>query len=154
MKYVMLALFLISYLFWFIPLCQALYFGRRSRSWPRTKGRVVKSELVKARDANALSAMRYRAILRYEFMIKERTYTSNVISFGDAVINRLNSQLRSKGVAQRIVQRYPVDRVVVVYYDPQNPRLATLRRGVASTNFLIIMTASLVMPIMLMIALF
>jgi len=97
-----------------------------SQAWPGTQGRVIESRLNKREttDGEGKETTAYAAVVRYTYSVTGKEYTGDRIAFGVKPLNR-NS-------AAEIVNRYSVDRPVMVYYDPKKPQQAVLERASGS----------------------
>ncbi|MBE2200341.1 MAG: DUF3592 domain-containing protein [Anaerolinea sp.] len=142
--FVFYAFFLLSQLF---IVSRAIYAGLRSRKWPDAPGHVIVAEVRKVKGTSPLSSMRYQVMLEYEYEVDGQKFRSGNISIGDATITQLHQGLRSRRIAEKIVQSYPFYSSVNVYYDPQNPARATLKPGVRSGN-LILWLITLLIPLL------
>jgi hypothetical protein len=94
-----------------------------TRTWPAVTGRITASRLVPGRRTAA-------ADVAYAYAIGGRTYTGNRVQ----VAHRLGDFLiaMSHRHAQTLLERYPPDATVLVYYDPARPEEAVLEPGEGS----------------------
>ena len=73
----------------------------------------------------------YRFIIEYEFEVKGLKYFSDKVSFG-------NKHFRQKSKAKAITSKYPVGKIVTVYYETDNPELSILEpKDNSNTEFFI-----------------
>jgi hypothetical protein len=109
-----------------------------SQSWLGTEGRVIDSRLEKREttDGEGQVSISYKAIIRYTYTVMGQEFTGDRVSFGAMTSNR--------NPASEIVQRYPLDKRVMVYYDPGKPGQAVLERVSASGWVQILVGAALV----------
>ncbi len=97
----------------------------RSRFYSRTMGAVQSSELVK----HSGSKPTYAARIVYRYGADGRQLTGNRLRYG-------SEQSPSRSQVQEIVDRYPVNAQVPVYFDPAFPLEATLETGVTGPSLL------------------
>ena len=86
-------------------------------TWPTSPGRVISSSVVHRGTDGDLT---YYAEVVYEFNVNNTTFRGMRIAIGH--IDNIN--------AQEIVNRYPQDKNVIVYYMPNNPKKCLLELGV------------------------
>ncbi|MFO1163286.1 MAG: DUF3592 domain-containing protein [Reyranellaceae bacterium] len=91
---------------------------RRAATWPSTMGRIVRSENQEERHTNDADQVTVTtvAVVEYEFTVAGRTWRGNRVSIGET----LNTDAT--------LERYPVGRVVEVFYDAADPRNCVLER--------------------------
>jgi len=123
------------------------YFQQRreageSASWPATQGKIVLSAVTEttttdnSNDGTWTERTFYFPKVRYEYSVLGKTYTGDRIAFG-----------ASKGFstiagAEKVLERYPEDATVTVYYNPNNPADAVLEREMrGGTSLLIVAIA-------------
>ncbi len=107
--FVLIGLFAIGTSFWL------QHMNSKAASWPATDGEITWSALVDdPHDAGTWVEISYR------YAVGGRTYSSSQVSYG-----LMSSALHAK---KRLVAAYPVGKRVSVYYDPDNPAAAVLRR--------------------------
>lgn len=92
-----------------------------SVDWPTTHGYVVRSS-VEYHDSDEGDGT-YHAEILYEFKIDGVAYNGKRIAYGDYGSSNPSH-------ARAIVNRYPVKRLVVVYYMPENPEECLLEVGI------------------------
>ena len=103
--------------------------GKQSESWPFTEGRVISSQVKGRRDTEGSTFS--SAEVRYQYVVNGTAYVSSTISFGSKIY------LGRPG-AEEVVAMYPVSAKTTVYYDPRNPRIATLETGISVGNFIVV----------------
>lgn len=110
--------------------------GRRSvarrRSWPTTSGVITQSRIkYEAPYDDPDYSHAYMPDIQFRYTVQGRTYTG--VDF------EAHDPDREETVA-RLVDQYPLGRIVVVHYDPANPRYAFLDigsgRSIARTVFI------------------
>jgi hypothetical protein len=100
-----------------------LYDAARSYSWPHVTGRIIssvaQSKLMRGRYGEFISNW---PDVRYEYVVGDRRFVGDRIMFIHLGF--------SKSTTQRLVDAYPVNKVVAVYFDPRNPGSAVLEPGI------------------------
>lgn len=102
-----------GYLLW------QVWLARRSRTWPSTTGRVLRSEV--HRERVRASRTYGPANVLYEYHVDGRRCTGKRVTFG----GWLNTNLSRTG---RVINRYRPGSPVSVRYDPRKPSRCTLER--------------------------
>ena len=103
-----------------------------SSHWPRTAGKVVRSDTREQHDVDkktrAVSVI-YSADTVIQYEVAGKTYSTNLIHFGQT----LGSGDASEAELQRL--RYPLNGAVPVSYDPSRPWIAAARPGLHAEAF-------------------
>lgn len=100
--------------------------AKQSSSWPTTEGEIAHSAVLFQTDtSNTGSASTYKADIVYRYKVHGRSYSSSKIAFLDLATSSTNR-------AQNLVDRYPDNSTVQVYYNPANPAESVLEPGDAS----------------------
>ena len=113
-----------------------IWLGRRARardrvvaSWPRADGVVTSSKLTthqaRYREKTGLDYYRtmYTPAVSY-------TYSVNGKSFeGTGIARAIDGMSRDQTSAQAIIDRYPAEKRISVFYDPADPKVAYLEHG-------------------------
>ncbi len=107
--------------------------AQKSMGWYETHGTVDRSQVrvendVFSDDEQGASQPMYSADVAYSYQVKDMVYTSDRISFG----GKSSSSNRLK--AEEIVERYPVDSEISVFFDPEKPQDAVLERTYQGSN--------------------
>lgn len=93
----------------------------KSHSWPKTEGVIIESHIrmddYRARDITPY----FSPVVAYSYVVAKRGYTGKNISPADFG--------GSERQAKNIINRYPVNKNVYVYYDPADPNNAVLEPG-------------------------
>lgn len=100
-------------------------FAREARTFTRTQGRVVAAHVEELPGPAEEGGTRYRAIVRYAFVARGRTWESEQVGIGSPA----PAETADAGEARRLVARRPVGTVVDVWYDPADPRRSVLERA-------------------------
>jgi hypothetical protein len=100
-----------------------------SQDWLGVQGKIIESRIEKreSTDYDGSSTTHYTAIVRYTYSVMGEEFTGDRVAFGIKAID--------KNSANEIINRYPVDNTVMIYYDPNNPGQAVLER-VTKTGWL------------------
>jgi len=100
-----------------------IYGGKKatqSRQWQPIKGRIISSEISERRTESEQGSKFIRsAKVVYQYSVNNKKYTSTRISFW------------KKTYAEISIKRYPAGKRVVVYYDPKNPKVSVLDKGLS-----------------------
>ena len=107
---------------------RALSLAKRSEQWPTVEGTILSSEIEQESHTSDVGGhvdtyTEYFPAVEYEYRYGEEAYRSRRILFAN--VNYKHSE------AQAIVAQYPVGSRTRVYFDPENPKLSVLQKGVA-----------------------
>lgn len=119
-----------SGLFWVIPIAlpmvvlvavavlAKLLEMRRAAAWPSAMGRIVRSGNEEERLTNESDQVTVRsvAVVEYQFSVAGRTWRGSRVSLGET------------SSTDATLERYPVGKVVEVFYDPADPANCVLER--------------------------
>jgi Protein of unknown function (DUF3592) len=111
----------------------AFSFARASKSWPTTKGTVVKS-FVEV-DEYLQNRRRTWVKFSYKYSVGGNAYTSSLVNGGGAI--------STVDVLVNAAKRLPVGTEVDVYYWPAFPRFACLCPGIYSGGITLIIIAAI-----------
>ncbi|MDO1558526.1 DUF3592 domain-containing protein [Brevundimonas sp. 2R-24] len=91
-------------------------------TWPRTVGRVTRSEVIEEEDTDSYGdrSSAYISKLAYEYEVGGRTYTGERVGLGATP----RWSLRKK--AEAVISRFPVGAQPQVIYNPDDPAEACL----------------------------
>jgi hypothetical protein len=97
--------------------------ARQSLSWPSVEGEVAHSAVLYQTNTSTTTggAATYKADIVYRYKVNGANFSSSRISIVDFA--------STSGRAQSIVQRYPDQSRVLVYYNPSDPSEAVLDPG-------------------------
>jgi len=98
--------------------------GICSKSWPSTTGTIIQSELVEEwSETFPLGGFDsyWMPKITYTYIVDGEKLQGNRINFSSSFSLQLS--------AQRVVNRYPLNSKVKVYYNPRNPSDAVLKPG-------------------------
>jgi hypothetical protein len=104
----------------FYPFFKAL----SSERWSYTDGEVIRSYATHEVWKEASIEFPYRAVIEYRYAVDGREYTSQRVEFGMGA-----SLFFVHDFADRMQRRYPVGKLVRVYFDPAEPWLPVLERS-------------------------
>lgn len=94
-------------------------------SWPFVEGKILDSYI---QESKSDGKTKYRAKIKYSYMVDGQGFTGNRVSYGTISI---------KSYVNEIVETYPVGRIVEVYYNPNDYSESVLSPGV---NFIVILS--------------
>lgn len=126
--------FMIVYL---LLILGALYFtfiaapkAINSNDWPQAQGKITSSEIVQ-RSRTHRTGKRitiYSARIHYQYAVDNKSLTNHQLKWADR-----NS---SGKVEQNMNNKYPVDANVTVFYNPENPSVSVLQKGLSLGHIL------------------
>lgn len=98
--------------------------AKRSVDWPSVSGTVTTSEKEKRTTTEGTGSSKrtvtyYSAIIDYTYQVDGKTHTSNRIAFGG----------QNRHQTTELLNRYPLNKSVDVFYDPDQPAEAVLEKG-------------------------
>jgi hypothetical protein len=91
-------------------------------AWPTTQGKVQSSVIQPYYHDDC--PYQYQAKITYDFSVNNTTFSGSRITFGSEGYRFCNVS-----VAKQIVNRYPKDKIIAVYYMPKNPEVCLLEPG-------------------------
>ncbi len=101
-----------------------------STAWPVTQGEITSSSVDISTDDDGTT---YYADIKFKYVVNDRWITADVVNFGEYGSSNPN-------YAGDIVDKYPVGKVVNVYYNPEKVETAVLEPGLTwSSYFILIM---------------
>jgi hypothetical protein len=110
-----------------------LAIAKRSAGWPYVMGKVISSEMEIDRDTDSDrgTSITYSAEVMFEYEVGGVSYAANRVSFGQYGSS-------SPGPARKILNKYPADEAVKVYYDPADPQNSVLEPGVTFSTYMVL----------------
>ncbi len=94
--------------------------------WRETEGEIIQSEIKK--DEKIVSYNYYYPVIKYRYTVNGKEYTSDRI-----FLTKLASDYNT---VKGIVEKYPLNKKVKVYYNPFNPKEAVLKRNFHTGMFI------------------
>lgn len=94
-----------------------------SRAWLTASGRVLNSSLIRTQRRGTSGGGSYIPMIVYEYQVDGKVYRGNRYAFGSQIGTGFT------GIASRVVDQYPEGSTVDVYYNPDNPAEAVLKRS-------------------------
>jgi hypothetical protein len=139
--------FLLFWFFFALAAAYKLWEVRRARAWKRAHGRIVSSEIGNdvSEPPGGIRDLRRVAKISYEFKAGSRTYLGTRIDLAERPSSITNEELE---------RRFPVGKVVSVYYDPSDPETCVLDRDLPSGAAKGCLVATLVVVPIVVIAMF
>ena len=108
-----------------------------SLHWKTTQGKIITSKAVVCHRRYFPND--YEAQIIYEYSVNNILYSSNNLALATDL------PMTYCGNAQGMMRQYPRGMSVLVYYDPENPKNATLRPG--GTNFMVIFISLVIVAV-------
>ena len=109
--------------------------ARASADWPATPGVITASSVERSQSSSSSSSSSsrptYSANISYSYSVEGSNYTSGTVSFGQYGSSDSDH-------AREIVSRYPVNKEVDVFYNPEKPETSVLEPGVTWSSYLIL----------------
>jgi hypothetical protein len=96
-----------------------------SMSWPATGAKILHSA-VEYRSSDEGGA--YYPQVYYEYIVNGQTYRNNRIRFG------MQMGFGAASISQNVVNKYPVETIQAVYYNPIDPTQSVLDRSTGGAN--------------------
>lgn len=115
--------------------------GRETRQYTRTQGRIVESRVEELPGPSEEGGPRFRAVVRYAFEARGRTYASEQLSVDASPV----SSSPDPAEARQTVERHPAGSTVEVWFDPADPRRSVLVRGAARAPAIVAVTIGLLL---------
>lgn len=106
---------------------QAVVSAIRSRNWPRTAGTVTVSKVVKVIRRQD-SPPNWAPEIHYRYVVNNITTTGTLVRFG------MEGLSGGQKFATGYTDRYPVGKVVPVFYDPNRFERSVLETGMSLTS--------------------
>ena len=97
--------------------------GRDSVNWSNTQGEILKSKVKK--HTTSKGQLVYEPYVWYKYFVNGKVYGSRVMQFSVE-----NSNEKTEKKAKNYVLTHPVGHKMPVYYNPTNPKQATLKTGI------------------------
>jgi hypothetical protein len=104
-----------------------------SKSWPSTAGTIEASTITSntSTDSDGFSSTTYAPVVIYSYNAMGSTFHGRRVGFGMEISG-------SQSGAVNTMSRYPVGKIVTVYYNPENPGEAVLEQSVINNMLTII----------------
>ena len=103
--------------------------ARESVYWKPANGKITFSEIEENSDSDGPT---YKPSVRYSYKINGREYSGSTIYIGDG-----NSSTNDRSYARRFVEKYPLEKEVIVYCKPDDPKRSTLEPGLMKASFIL-----------------
>lgn len=91
-----------------------------TKHWPSVEGTIITSEMS--------GGTKVAPIVRYLYYVDDQEYSFDQV-------NPLKLGRGQKKYAQRVLDKYPMDAKVTVYYNPSDPKSAVLEPGTIAGNY-------------------
>ena len=100
-----------------------------SAGWPAAQGEITSSYVSESTDEDGTT---YSAEIEFKYVVNDRWLTADVVNFGEYGSSNMSH-------AGDIVDKYPVGKVVNVYYNPDHAETAVLEPGVTWSSYFILL---------------
>jgi hypothetical protein len=104
---------------------------RESESWLPATAQIVSGNISAQRGSKTTS---YVINIRYAYTVFGQSYEGGQFSFGSE-----GTGYDTRKRAEKVVAQYPTGSQVTIYYDPNNPQQAVLKRNYDSTGAILAM---------------
>lgn len=105
--------------------------AQESLKWSITDGIIISSEIIENQNRSTT----YEANVRYKYIIGEKSYLSEQVSFGQDSSNDLEH-------ARSIVRRYETGEKISVHFNPANPSQSVLEPGVSWGSYTLLINGT------------
>lgn len=118
-----------------------IYFSIRSKKkadasqgWPGVTGKVLAATVRESinRDEDGNETVSFYPQVEYTYEVNGQDLRSKRLSFGGVVAQK------SREKVQAILQQYPIDSTVLVYYNPANPSEAVIERTAGGAKWALV----------------
>jgi len=109
------------------------HMGQASKSWPTVQGKVIHSAVASSTSSQGKTS--YSANIQFTYRVDGRDYKSSQIN---VELGPGASYSSDSSGPYKTVNRYPVGKVVTVYYNSARPSMGVLQPGVSTVTWLII----------------
>ena len=108
-----------------------------SSNWVKSSAKVVSYNIVSTyNQRGGVSKSRLFAVqIRYQYTLDEKTYSNNLISFGKGVTLKNNFKTRDIALQWLKNSEFARNKVIDVYYNPDNPNKSVVYKGVNFITF-------------------
>jgi hypothetical protein len=100
-----------------------------TKSWPTATGVITNSDI---HQSESDGKTMYSTEISYDFIVDDKPFSSNRIT-----LNSGNSSTSSIKGVKKDLQKYPLEKAVTVYYDPELPNNAVLEPGADFFTYLV-----------------
>lgn len=118
----------------------ALFFFSESRhykastDWPRAYGKIISSEYKRVVSSSGTGRQRttnttYKPLISYQYTVDNETYENDMVQF--------MASFKKESDAKELVESFPVDSEVPVFYFPDDPADSVLIRGLQDDTKLV-----------------
>lgn len=96
-----------------------------SQNWVESRGGVYNNDIEVSYDSEDNSET-YRARIYYFYMVGDERYEGDRVKFGDDIYTG------SRSAAQNVLDKYPIEAQITVYYNPDQPENVVIERSVTN----------------------
>jgi hypothetical protein len=103
----------------------------KSNHWPQVEAEVIKTELVKTKRSNKNDTpiTVFSAKISYQYTVAGKRYNAQKIKWAD------HSNTGEK-VRLAMLEKYPVNAKINIYYDPNNPNITLFKAGLGLDHYI------------------
>ena len=107
--------------------------ARSAANWPTTEGTILISKFDRnfKTSSSGKGKWYYDVKIKYSYTVDGLEYESSRVDFKSA-----NYHYKSEVIPSTIARRYPVDKKVKVYYNPENPGKAVLETKITFMTYI------------------
>ncbi len=107
--------------------------ARSAANWPTTEGTILISKFDRnfKTSSSGKGKWYYDVKIKYSYTVDGLEYESSRVDFKSA-----NYHYKSEVIPSTIARRYPVDKKVKVYYNPENPGKAVLETEITFMTYI------------------
>ena len=105
-----------------------LYLANQSRYWSTTSGTIIYSDIRVIENEENSANNSYQPVVKYSYQVNDSYFTSDRILFGTLFFRDIIQ-------ASKILELYPVNQEVTVYYDSDYPQDSVLEAGLTKKSF-------------------
>jgi hypothetical protein len=141
------AIFAVAAIFLFGFCITMAYYGLKSSDWKSTQGQVISSKVIMEQDDSGdISSRRtiYKPEVVYSYSVIKQKLTSNEIN---PPLNYSGTYFNGAWQTEDVLQKYPLNSAVTVFYNPEDPGQACLEPGINYSTFSIIFVFSLIFAV-------
>ncbi len=127
-----IALALISFGIYFI------FSAESSSNWEKTSAKVISYKIVSSRrqGSGVIKKRQYAIQIKYQYDVKQISYTNNMISFGKGVTLKSSYKDRDKAIKWLNNSEFARNKIIDIYYNPKNPNKSVVYKGINFITFI------------------
>jgi hypothetical protein len=95
-----------------------------SKEWLTTGGKIIHSTIYNYRETNEANST-YRPDIAFEYGVDGEKFISDRLYYGVKIMSSGNW-----AKSRKLIEKYPVDKEIIVFYNPNNPKEAVIEPGI------------------------